>query len=339
MTAPPPSLPSTASLTKRKLDDVLSVFQVKRHAHADGTASQQQPPHSYRIRLGDTDLLDRISTFKESFWFGKPDTLSAAVCAHHGWCGYALNTLRCSSCHTILSCHLQGAEAHDSDAAEFRARLQTAHNERCPWRSFTTPETAYKFPIVSNDYAEKAFRSRMDSFLDCRDDIPSVSSSKILPHLKEILKHVSDDLSLSSRPVSPPALQSIVMLSLAGWECHRGAPGRTTAKCHLCHRVVGLWNFARATASRENQDLEGTPTAGAVPDDDTRLLDVVAEHRRYCPWVTAGTDSTARAVHHQYHPEATVSARPLVTNIDQKISEATKYLDQLLPKRDQSRHT
>ena len=71
-------------------------------------------------------------------------------------------------------------------------------------------------------------------------------------------------------------------LSLFGWQAESGhITGLAT--CEACFRRLGLWLFK----------TKPNPKDAAAEGDEASMscLDVVAEHREYCPWINAASQS------------------------------------------------
>lgn len=51
-----------------------------------------------------------------------------------------------------------------------------------------------------------------------------------------------------------------------------------SVSCHVCFRVLGLWIFKSKSVNEAGEEVEGAPAS---------CLNVVTEHRDYCPWQNA----------------------------------------------------
>lgn len=83
------------------------------------------------------------------------------------------------------------------------------------------------------------------------------------------------------------------MMALFGWQGHshvRLGDQVGSVSCQACFRVLGLWLFKSKEVNEASEEI-----AGAVVDG----LDVVLQHREYCPWRSAesqnGVKSTVNA--------------------------------------------
>ena len=110
-------------------------------------------------------------------------------------------------------------------------------------------------------------------------DTPSaVETAKILKQINiEITRrsHESNNGGAAAEktlPSDPPAL----ILALFGWQAEESGHVSGVVTCNACFRRLGLWLFKPPPGTDE---LSG--------DSAMTRLDVVAEHRDYCPWVNA----------------------------------------------------
>ena len=123
-------------------------------------------------------------------------------------------------------------------------------------------------------------------------DLPSALSMPKSLDIKAISKQITTFLlPESSRPsvdgaeadISPnPVNEQALVLSLFGWQAE-GGHITGLATCEACFRRLGLWLF------KKKLNTENT----AADDDEASMsrLDVVGEHRDYCPWINATSQS------------------------------------------------
>lgn len=68
------------------------------------------------------------------------------------------------------------------------------------------------------------------------------------------------------------------LMALFGWQGHshsRLGAQLGSLSCQACYRVLGLWLFKSKSVNEAGEEVEGPIVNG---------LDVVLEHRDYCPW-------------------------------------------------------
>lgn len=131
-------------------------------------------------------------------------------------------------------------------------------------------------------------------------DLPSSLSTpsaftltSLSDYLVLVLNPPSTAATITSAATSPTESSSTpsinreaLTLALFGWQAEPSPiPGLAT--CHACFRRLGLWLFKYTSP----------PSSPSM----TRL-DVVAEHRDYCPWVNPDSQSLAVTSHDQHQP-------------------------------------
>ena len=86
------------------------------------------------------------------------------------------------------------------------------------------------------------------------------------------------------------------LLSLHSLGSGPSPPDATLLHCPLCQRRIGLWAFLPKPPAAEDEDdpMTGTstdaaPSAKAKKAQPQRQLDVLREHRPYCPYVVRST--------------------------------------------------
>ena len=83
-------------------------------------------------------------------------------------------------------------------------------------------------------------------------------------------------------------------MAIFGWQGHkheRLGPQAGSVSCQACFRVLGLWLFRSKEVNETGEEVIGAAVS---------CLDVVKEHREYCPWQnsesqTGAASSTAMA--------------------------------------------
>lgn len=135
-------------------------------------------------------------------------------------------------------------------------------------------------------------RLRYDSLAAMSTELPSnISTPPSVDSLKLRDQASSFLLPPSSTSNTPPTsttseLQapidlSALMLAMFGWQAEPSTiPG--LAGCSACFRRLGLWLF-------KSQPRASSPDAPLPSPPSMARLDVVAEHRDYCPWINASS--------------------------------------------------
>jgi hypothetical protein len=151
--------------------------------------------------------------------------------------------------------------ADDDEATALLAKyytplLSSGHKLKCPWTTRSTDTTVLRLP------------PQLLSLLNLQSCLTSLSSIvESFPSQDRIFlpKLLPTTLPPSLSDYDPRAIQA----SVAGWSGqHLGKQGILT--CATCHRRVGLWSFTK---------------------DDGETLDLIAEHKQYCPWINAAVQT------------------------------------------------
>lgn len=141
-----------------------------------------------------------------------------------------------------------------------------------------------------------SLRIRYESLAEMASELPSRLSTpssfdadKIAHNVPRIFQTrpvtPSTEVSLPSSDPKPLNLEALT-LALFGWQAE---PNHITglATCTACFRRLGLWLFKSAL----------TPSDGSTTESASMTrLDVVGEHRDYCPWVNGISQSGSAAL-------------------------------------------
>lgn len=168
---------------------------------------------------------------------------------------------------------------------------------------FLCPDTIYRLPLAHQGTALHNLRLRYESFLPISTELPSNLSTPQLftllasrDHLYSLL-YPSATQSANTTPTEPSTSTSqhieskALTLALFGWQAEP-SPIHGIATCSACFRRLGLWLFK---APRES-------SSSAMS-----RLDVVAEHRDYCPWVNAESQSIKPIHNYNQSPRSSIS--------------------------------
>ena len=275
-------------------------------------------------------FLDRLKTYRHvDRWMGKPDAVNEVQWAKRGWSCVGKERVRClGGCEKEVVVMLEEYTSddvpesedyqdqepqHQDDTEDWREKayqeliekyatmIVSEHEGSCLWRRRGCDDTVHRLPLASQATAISNLRDRYDSLVAMRSDLPSdisYPSALDIPTLtrqaQALLKSPSplgqpqtpqeptQDTSTTDQGslVSEEIIQPALLLSLFGWQAgSEQISGLVT--CNACFRRLGLWLF---------RTLESTSTEAASEAPMTRL-DVIGEHRDYCPWVNAASQN------------------------------------------------
>lgn len=155
-------------------------------------------------------------------------------------------------------------ESTDLLLRHYRPLLSSGHTPKCPWTSRTTETTVLRLPPAL--LSLPSLISRLATLTPILPFLPNpsqITTPKPLP---------------STFPTSLTTYDSrLLQCGLIGWSGSLlGAKGILI--CSTCHRRVGLWLF-----SQDSRSLDG--------DEEEGNLDLVTEHKQYCPWINVGVQT------------------------------------------------
>jgi hypothetical protein len=169
---------------------------------------------------------------------------------------------------TVPEDDMYSSSANDSDSVDlllkhYKPLLSSGHTKKCPWSSRSTDPTILRLPPQHLSLA--ALSTRLATLTPILPFLPS-SERIIIP---------------KPLPVALPTSLAdhdhrIIQAGLTGWTGSLlGTRGILT--CSTCHRRVGLWLFTTESAESSENALRM----------DEEPLDLLAEHKRYCPWINS----------------------------------------------------
>ena len=153
------------------------------------------------------------------------------------------------------------------------------------------PDTIQRLPLAHQAAALEGLRHRYDSLTAMESDLPPTLSA---PDHIDLAKLANDSRSaLQQKPSSAASVQpgkqadtskeppdsslnvnlSAFTLAIFGWQAEEDHISGL-ATCTACFRRLGLWLFKPSP-----EDLDSTSSMDR--------LDVLGEHREYCPWINA----------------------------------------------------
>ncbi|MCJ1461601.1 hypothetical protein MMC07_000198 [Pseudocyphellaria aurata] len=272
-----------------------------------------------------TQFLERLKSFRHvDRWMGKPEKISEVQWAKRGWTCVGKERVGCvGGCGKEVVIKLEddgeerereeneGSGSEDQgwreDAQEqliekYAEMIAAAHEGGCLWRRRGCDDSIYRLPLAHRATTLENLRLRYESLAAMSSDLPSslsTPSAFTLTSLSDYLVLVPNAPSIAATTTSaapsptessstPSINREALTLALFGWQAEPSPiPGLAT--CHACFRRLGLWLFKSASP----------PSSPSM----TRL-DVVAEHRDYCPWVNSDSQSLVVASHdqHQLNP-------------------------------------
>lgn len=162
--------------------------------------------------------------------------------------------------------------------------LSSGHTMKCPWRSRRTDLTVLRLPPTT--LSLPSLLSRLSTLSPILAFLPD-SSQIIAP------KPLPQSLPTGLQDFDP----RLVQVAITGWSGSLLGDKGILA-CTTCHRRVGLWLFTSI--------FEGDDSTLKL---DVGRLDLIAEHKAYCPWINGQVQSGMAAweyVHDVVEPRGTL---------------------------------
>lgn len=165
-------------------------------------------------------------------------------------------------------------------------------------------DAIFKLPLTNIPNTLSSLRERYDQLVLRSETLPYEFNMRTPPEMdlslviqylpKDFFKsasgsHDTTDAVPEDASVTPVIYhKTALMLALAGWQEHvhpRLGQQMGSVSCQACYRILGLWLFK----SKElNNDGE------VVKEAAMNCLDVVKEHRDYCPWRDPSSQNGSR---------------------------------------------
>ncbi|KAL2044724.1 hypothetical protein N7G274_002498 [Stereocaulon virgatum] len=262
-------------------------------------------------------FLERLQTYRHvDKWMGKPEKINEVKWAKRGWSCIGKDRVGCvGGCAKEVVITLESSRIRNEDEEErlsddeayedeWREKAQealvekyvemivTSHDEGCLWRRRGCDDTIQRLPLAHRTTAIGGLRHRYESLVAMPSELPFDPStpedfdvSKTLVQTASLLcaspmhppdgaQHILLDSCKPSETDSPLQFNtSALTLALFGWEVEEGHVSGL-ATCKACFRRLGLWLFKSPSTKTNSQS-------------SMERLDVIGEHRDYCPWINA----------------------------------------------------
>ena len=258
-------------------------------------------------------FLERLSSFTRlTEWMPKPDRANEVEWAKRGWVLQKEERVRCSLCNVEVKVKLNEKEVDGKNSYIYNASsidkalvdkyvelIITSHDEHCMWRKKGCDDTIFKLPLNDGPITLGNIRQRYGELSARKATLPydfnirvpdCVDLDTVMSYLP---KKFFTNIPNLGDPKPPPEMTEInkvaLKLALFGWQGHTHPPAGDqpgSISCKSCFRTLGLWLFK----SKEVCPITGKEIAPATMS----CLDVVKEHRAYCPWRNAATQNGHR---------------------------------------------
>ena len=161
------------------------------------------------------------------------------------------------------------------------------------YADFSAADTIHRLSLAHQNTALTNLRLRYESLAAITTELPSnistppaVDPLKLPDQVSSILVSPSPPSDITPTSPTPEVQQapidtSALMLAVFGWQAEPSTIAGL-ASCAACFRRLGLWLFKPSSHPSSPRSPSSSPPPMA-------RLDVVAEHREYCPWINASS--------------------------------------------------
>ncbi|KAF3308433.1 hypothetical protein TWF173_001249 [Orbilia oligospora] len=249
------------------------------------------------------EFLQRLETFRSvSNWSSKPEKINEVAWAKRGWICMqtSKNRVRCTShCggELVVKVDFDGFEVtaeevenedenDDETTEEKRERLDalitkyeeltvSGHEDGCLWKKRGCDKAIYRLPLQPATEARNGFYARYKSLTNVSDD-------QLVINLTRPNEVDTSVLNLPEDIGKEHLKQNALVLALFGWSKEDNESSVEMVKCDACFRRLGLWLFVKRPSVTEEEGDEFSSMS---------RLNVVDEHREYCPWVNPASQT------------------------------------------------
>jgi len=158
----------------------------------------------------------------------------------------------------------------------------------------TMADSIFKLPL---NHAPTTLQTLRDRYVELRtraDTLPYYFNMKYPPELDLdlVLSYLPKDFftytdSGSTEGIPLEVNKVALIMALFGWQGHthhRLGDQLGSVSCQACFRVLGLWLFKSKQVNEAGEEISGAAM---------NHLDVVLQHRDYCPWRNAASQNGA----------------------------------------------
>jgi hypothetical protein len=247
-------------------------------------------------------FLERLRSFSDLLsWMPKPDRVNEVEWAKRGWVLQKSERVRCCLCNREVVVKVNEKEVNGTITKVYNATIidkalvdkyaeliVTGHDENCMWRQKGCDDTIHKLPLNDATVILRDIHERYGQLCTRTNTLPyefnlrlpaSFDFDAVMSYLpKKFFTNISNPSDPNPPPEMPEVNRVALKLALFGWQGHsvpRTGNDADAITCKACFRVLGLWLFKSKEVSPEGKEI--------VPAT-MLFLDVITEHRSYCPW-------------------------------------------------------
>ncbi|TVY31040.1 mRNA export factor, partial [Lachnellula hyalina] len=254
-------------------------------------------------------FLKRLKSFSNlTDWTPKPARVNEVEWAKRGWVCQKFERVRCCLCNVEILVKLNKKEVDGKEEPVYVAQniedalvdkyvelIVTSHEENCLWRKRGCDDSIFKLPLSNAEMTIQALRERYNELYNRSENLPYPFNMRTPPDfdLDLILSYLPNNFFVSpdtSEDVPPAKVNKVAFtMALFGWQGYkheRLGVQSGSVSCQACFRVLGLWIFKSKEINEAGEE---------VANPVVNCLDIVKEHRDYCPWRNAASQNGQKA--------------------------------------------
>ncbi|KAI6247483.1 Nuclear-interacting partner of ALK [Erysiphe necator] len=301
---------------RRRVTDTFSNLDQKENVHLNSNSSlgHKNSLDSEKAPMGSAEptmpmyapwdreqFLKRLKTFSSiSHWTPKPAPVNEVEWAKRGWICQKFERVRCCSCDVEIVVKLNRKEIDGKEEPVYMAHviekalvekyvqlIVTSHKKNCLWRKRGCDDSIFRLNLNQPSSTIKNLKTRYDELKLCSENLPYIYDLRTPEEfdlevtLRYLLPDFFADENLDTNVALTNTEKVAFTLAVFGWQGYqheRLGTQPNSVSCHVCFRVLGLWIFKSKETSETGEKIRGATM---------NCLDVVGQHREYCPWRNA----------------------------------------------------
>ncbi|TVY53970.1 mRNA export factor rsm1 [Lachnellula cervina] len=255
------------------------------------------------------EFLKRLKSFSNlTDWTPKPARVNEVEWAKRGWVCQKFERVRCCLCNVEILVKLNKKEVDGKEEPVYVAQniedalvdkyvelIVSSHEENCLWRKRGCDDSIFKLSLNNAEITIQTLRERYNELYNRSENLPYSFNIRTPPNfdLDLILSYLPNNFFVSldkSEDVPPAKVNKVAfIMALFGWQGYkheRLGVQSGSVSCQACFRVLGLWIFKSKEINQAGEE---------VANPVVNCLDVVKEHRDYCPWRNAASQNGQKA--------------------------------------------
>ncbi|CAF3055609.1 unnamed protein product [Rotaria sp. Silwood2] len=176
---------------------------------------------------------DRLKTYEDYLWFGKPDQISAIECSRRGWACQSNDLIECVNCHAQILAQLPSVlkkDAYMECIENISQSLVNSHHRYCVWKFMIIPESIVQLTdIYSNETVNRLLK-------EAEEFLSHINQIDIVGQLQTMFQIEATDFDLlSSSYLNDSRLLSAFKIRVFCWKFNKAL-----VICDKCCREIHI---------------------------------------------------------------------------------------------------